>query len=141
MKQKLIPFFFFLVVKWRSTNMIIWLITTKCKFWVLQRNTTLMQANGFFLVTICQDTYQKHVQSRGWHGFKARPLIWWQPSIKLTLQIILLEEWNIGERVGFLFTVAIDWLGYDCLGTSQLFASCRKITKIKKLSFGATQLF
>lgn len=108
MKQKLIPFFF-LVVKWRSTNMIIWLITTKCKFWVLQRNTTLMQANGFFLVTICQDTYQKHVQSRGWHGFKASPLIWWQPSIKLTANHFIGGEILEREWDSCLLSLLTDW--------------------------------
>lgn len=106
-----------------------------------QRNITLLEANKSFLVPTCQDTYQKHVQSRGWHSFRGRSLIWWQHCIKRTLIIMLWrsETWE-KEWDPCLLSLLTNY-NMIAKGQSQLPASCRKIRKIKKLPFVATQLF
>lgn len=106
-----------------------------------QRNITLLQANKFFLVPTCEDTYQKHVQSRGWYSFKGKPLIWRQHCIKLTLIIILWRSEVLEKEWDPCLLSLLTNYNMIAKGQSQLSASCRKITKIKKLPLGATQLF
>lgn len=113
---------------------------TKYVLWMLLRNTALLHANKSFLVTVCQDTYQKHVQSRRWPSFRARPLIWWQHSIKFTLQIILLEEWNIGESGTLVYChywLITTWLLRD----KTIVCIMSKDKKDKEIPIGGTQFF